>query len=117
MIETLPISSLPVIFFSLVVLSVLSALLLLFPRVSMSYIRIHLTFIALPPIAALLGVFFNKENTMIGPWRFDSLSWLLAAFVLTVGFVVQRYCVRYLYGDSAYKNIFCSLHLQRLRVH
>ena len=44
-----------------------------------------------------------------GPWRFDSLSWLLALFVLTIGFIVQRYSVRYLLGDRAYRKYFALL--------
>ena len=46
---------------------------------------------------------------MIGPCRFDSLSWLLALFVLTIGLIVQRYSIRYLLGDRSYRKYFALL--------
>ena len=47
----------------------------------------------------------------MGPWRFDSLSWLLALFVLTMGLIVQRYSIRYLLGDRSYRKYFALLTL------
>ena len=48
---------------------------------------------------------------IIGPWRFDSLSWLLALFVLTIGLIVQRYSIHYLLGDRSYRKYFSLLTL------
>ena len=48
---------------------------------------------------------------IFGPWRLDSLSWLLALFVLTIGFIVQRYSIRYLLGDRSYRKYFALLTL------
>ncbi|WP_066074588.1 NADH dehydrogenase subunit 5 [Neobacillus soli] len=101
--------SLPEIFFVLLAISVLSALLLLYPRVPLSFVRFHVGITLLPPIAALLALVTTKETIIYGPWRFDSLSWLLALFVLTIGFLVQRYSVRYLLGDRAYRKYFALL--------
>src|SRR5699024_7898345 len=42
----------------------------------------------------------------VGVWRSDVLSWLMAGFVLVIGLVIQRYCIRYLAGDKSYKKYF-----------
>ena len=102
-------NSLPELFFGLLAISVLSALFLLYPRVPLSFVRLHVGVTLLPPIAALLALVTNNETLIYGPWRFDSLSWLLALFVLTIGFIVQRYSVRYLLGDRAYRKYFALL--------
>ena len=46
-----------------------------------------------------------------GPWHFNSLSWLLAVFVLTMGLIVQRFSVHYLLGDRHYRKYFSLLTL------
>ena len=46
-----------------------------------------------------------------GPWRFNSLLWLLAFFVLTMGLIVQRYSIHYLLGDRSYRKYFSLLTL------
>ena len=81
------------------------------PRVPLYYVRIHVGIISLPPIVALLALVTNKESVIFGPWRFDSLSWLLALFVLTMGLIVQRYSIRYLLGDRSYRKYFTLLTL------
>lgn len=101
--------SLQAVFFLLLVISVLSAISLLHPKVPLNFVRIHIGIISLPPIVALFGLIFNKTSVIIGPWRFESLSWLLAAFVLTIGLIVQRYSVRYLLGDRSYRKYFTFL--------
>ncbi|RIJ68828.1 NADH dehydrogenase subunit 5 [Rummeliibacillus sp. POC4] len=97
------------IFFILLAVSVVSALILLVPRIPVSYIRVHIGIIALPPIIALLALVFNNESVIIGPWHFDSLSWLWSTFVLTIGLIVQRYSVHYLFGNRAYRKYFALL--------
>ncbi|MCM3671521.1 NADH dehydrogenase subunit 5 [Mesobacillus maritimus] len=86
--------------------SVGSALVLLFSRVPVNFVRIHTKLISLPPLIALLALVTNQESMIIGPWRLDALSWLIALFVLTIGLILQRYCVRYLHGDYAYRKYF-----------
>ena len=103
--------SLPIVFFILLAISMLSALLLLYPRVPLDFVRIHVGLISLPPIVALLALISNNESVIIGPLRFDSLSWLLALFVLTIGLIVQRYSIRYLLGDRSYRKYFTLLTL------
>ena len=75
------------------------------------FVRIHVGIISLPPIVALLALISNNESVIFGPWRFDSLSWLLALFVLTMGLIVQRYSIRYLLGDRSYRKYFALLTL------
>ena len=47
--------------------------------------------IALPPLAALAALITANPGQAGAPWRLDSLAWLIALFVLTIGFIVQRY--------------------------
>ncbi|RHW31381.1 NADH dehydrogenase subunit 5 [Lysinibacillus yapensis] len=100
---------LPFVFLLFLAVSVLSSLLLLYPKTPLHFIRIHQGFIVLPPLVALIALLLNDGKTMVGPWHFDSLSWLLALFVLTIGCIVQRYCVHYLLGDAAYREYFALL--------
>ena len=58
-----------------------------------------------------LPLFFIKNPIIWGPWHFNSLSWLLAVFVLTMGLIVQRYSVHYLLGDRSYRKYFSLLTL------
>ncbi|MED4202504.1 NADH dehydrogenase subunit 5 [Neobacillus mesonae] len=101
--------SLPVVFMIFLTLSLISALCILNSRVPLSFVRIHVGIITFPPIIALIGLFTNTGSISFGPFRYDSLSWLLAAFVLTIGLIVQRYSVRYLYGDNSYRTYFTLL--------
>ncbi|MTT30463.1 NADH dehydrogenase subunit 5 [Terrilactibacillus sp. BCM23-1] len=111
MINNLDFISLPTLFFILLTFSVLSGLILLYPRIPLGFVRFHTGIIILPPIIALFALIFNNERTMFGPFRLDSLSWLLAMFVLTIGFIVQRYSIRYLFGDRNYRKYFALLTL------
>jgi NAD(P)H-quinone oxidoreductase subunit 5 len=98
--------SLPTAFFFVLAVSLLSALFLLYRRIPLYFVRFHIGIISLPPIVALLGLVTNKGREMFGPWCFNSLSWLLALFVLTISLIVQRYSVRYLLGDRSYRKYF-----------
>ncbi|GHI00199.1 NADH dehydrogenase subunit 5 [Neobacillus kokaensis] len=102
-------SSLPTVFTIFLTLSLISALCMLYPRVPLSFVRIHVGIISFPPIIALVGLFTNTGSISFGPFLYDSLSWLLAAFVLTIGLIVQRYSIRYLLGDYSYRIYFALL--------
>ncbi|MFD2044698.1 NADH dehydrogenase subunit 5 [Ornithinibacillus salinisoli] len=91
-------------FFSLII-SLLSSLLFLHPRVPIGFVRIHIMICAIPPIIALLNIVISNGGDF-GPWYLDSLAWLMTLFVLTIGFIIQRYSVRYLLGDRAYRKYF-----------
>ncbi len=97
------------IFFILLCASVCSALIMLSKKVPLNYVRVHIGIVSLPPIVALLALIFNNESVIIGPWHFDSLSWLWAMFVLTIGLIIQRYSVHYLFGDRSYRKYFALL--------
>ncbi|MCC3358134.1 NADH dehydrogenase subunit 5 [Bacillus sp. REN16] len=98
-------------FYILLALSLLSGFVFLHPKVPISYIRIHIGIISLPPIMAIIALIGSNGNAIVGPWRIDALSWLLAAFVMTVGLIVQRFSVRYLLGDRSYRKYFALLTL------
>ncbi|MDN8862073.1 NADH-quinone oxidoreductase subunit L, partial [Staphylococcus aureus] len=36
----------------------------------------------------------------------DRLSWLLAGFVMALGFIIQKFSMRYLLGDHHYRHYF-----------
>ncbi|MEC1262733.1 NADH dehydrogenase subunit 5 [Bacillus swezeyi] len=99
------------IFFASLALCLFSALLVLNPKVPLPFVRIHAKIIALPPLAALAGMMTANAGHTAAPWRLDSLAWLIALFVLTIGFIVQRYSVRYLFGDRSYRKFFLLLTL------
>ncbi|WP_462413684.1 NADH dehydrogenase subunit 5 [Neobacillus sp. Marseille-QA0830] len=103
--------SLPSVFFIVLAVSMVGAILLLWEKVPLHFVRFHIGLIALTPIVALWGLLSSHETVMVGPWRFDSLSWLLAFFVLTIGLIVQRYSIRYLFGDRYYRKYFTLLTL------
>jgi NAD(P)H-quinone oxidoreductase subunit 5 len=109
MLESLDFVSLTTAFFILLTVSILSSLFLLNPKIPLHYVWTHVRILSLPPIVALFALFFTHKSEDFGPWHFDSLSWLLALFVLTIGLIVQRYSVRYLLGDHSYRKYFALL--------
>ena len=103
--------SLPIMFFIVIAFSLISSIFLFFSKVSLNYVRFHIGVISLPPIIALFALIFQKNPMIWGPWHFNSLSWLLAVFVLTMGLIVQRFSVHYLLGDRNYRKYFSLLTL------
>ncbi|MEN2467798.1 NADH dehydrogenase subunit 5 [Ornithinibacillus sp. JPR2-1] len=97
------------IFLILLTFSGISALLLLHPRVPLRFVRIHIGVVALPPLFSLLAL-LNTANPnlhgIVGLWSLDSLAWLMAFFVLSIGLIIQRFSVRYLMGDRHYRKYF-----------
>ncbi len=90
----------------MLVISGISALLFLHPRVPLSFIRIHIGIVALPPLVALLAFANTNVNENVGHWSMDPLAWLMAFFVLAIGLIVQRFSARYLMGDRYYRKYF-----------
>ncbi|WP_102272282.1 NADH dehydrogenase subunit 5 [Cytobacillus massiliigabonensis] len=106
MFVSLSLSSLLTLFFMILLASLLSGLLFLHPRVPMSYVRIHIGILALPPLVSLLALFNNHVNGNVGPWHLDTLAWLIVFFVLAIGLIIQRFAARYLMGDRSYRKYF-----------
>ncbi len=94
------------LFFIMLIVSGLSGLLFLHPRVPLSYVRIHIGILALPLLFSFLLLADSSVNGDIGPWHLDSLACLMTLFVLAIGFVIQRFSVRYLLGDRSYRKYF-----------
>ncbi|WP_200760699.1 NADH dehydrogenase subunit 5 [Effusibacillus dendaii] len=111
MLAVLDFLSLPIAFFVSLVVSAFSALFMLHPRVPLNFVRIHVGICGFPPLIALLNLVTKKTNEIFGPWHLDPLAWLTALFVLTIGFIVQRYSIRYLLGDRNYRKYFALLTL------
>ena len=106
MLVSLSLSSLLTLFFIMLIASGISGLLFLHPRVPLSFVRIHIGILALPPLVSLVILANRSVNGIVGPWYFDSLAWLMTFFVLTIGLIIQRFSVRYLMGDRAYRKYF-----------
>lgn len=106
MLTSLNISTLLIIFFITVIISVLSGIMFLYSRIPLAYVRVHLFLVALPPLVAFLGLLFAPKNIELGIWYSDILAWLMAFFVLIIGLIIQRYCVQYLMGDRSYRKYF-----------
>lgn len=106
MLVSLSLSSLLTLFFIMLVASGVSGLLFLHPRIPLSFIRIHIWIVALPPLVSLLALFNSNVNGNVGPWHLDPLAWLIVFFVLAIGLIIQRFSVRYLMGDRSYRKYF-----------
>ncbi len=91
------------------VLALGSSTVLLHKKVPITFLYIHIAIIAIPPIIAMTALFLQNQSIVFGPFQFNTLSWLLALFVLTMGLLVQRYTVRYLRGDRYYRTYFTLL--------
>ncbi|GAE29367.1 NADH dehydrogenase [Halalkalibacter hemicellulosilyticusJCM 9152] len=94
------------LFFIVLIISWLSGLLFLHPRIPLRFVRIHIGIVALPPLVSLLALANTSVNGVVGLWYVDSLAWLLAFFVLSIGLIIQRFSVRYLMGDRSYRKYF-----------
>ncbi len=90
----------------MLIASGLSGLLFLHPRVPLSFVRIHICIVALPPLVSLVALANTSVNGNVGPWSLDFLAWLMAFFVLAIGLIIQRFSVRYLIGDRQYRKYF-----------
>ncbi|WP_163183040.1 NADH dehydrogenase subunit 5 [Neobacillus sedimentimangrovi] len=106
MMVSLSLSSFLTLFFIVLIAAGLSGLLFLHPRVPLSFVRIHICIVALPPMVSLVSLANTSVNGSVGPWSLDSLAWLMAFFVLAIGLIIQRFSVRYLMGDRHYRKYF-----------
>lgn len=106
MLVSLSLSSLFIIFFIMLIASGASGLIFLHPRIPLSYVRIHIGIVALPPLVSLVALVNSSVNENFGPWHSDSLAWLMVSFVLAIGLIIQRFSARYLMGDRNYRKYF-----------
>lgn len=106
MLVSLSLSSLLTLFFIMLMASGISGLLFLHPRVPLSFVRIHIGTLALPLLVSLLILANSGVSGNVGPWHLDSLACLMTFFVLAIGFIIQRFSVRYLMGDRSYRKYF-----------
>lgn len=106
MLVSLSLSSLLTLFFIMLMASGISGLLFLHPRVPLSFVRIHIGILALPLLVSLLILADSGVSGNVGPWHLDSLACLMTFFVLAIGFIIQRFSVRYLMGDRSYRKYF-----------
>ncbi|BDG35818.1 NADH-quinone oxidoreductase subunit L [Parageobacillus caldoxylosilyticus] len=95
--------------FATLAVTLISSVFLLHPRIPVRYVRIHVSLLVLPIAVALAGLVGADKNVAIGPWRSDMLAWLMALYIFMFGWMIQRFCIRYLHGDRAYRMYFMLL--------
>lgn len=93
-------------FFITLVIAILSGLIFLNHRVLIQYIKFHIYLLVLPIITGLSGLIFFGERANVGPFVVDHLTWLMMTFILTLGFIIQKFSMRYLIGDMHYRKYF-----------
>ena len=93
-------------FFITLVIAILSGLIFLNHRVPIQYIKFHIYLLVLPIITGLSGLIFFGERANVGPFVVDHLTWLMMTFILTLGFIIQKFSMRYLIGDMHYRKYF-----------
>ena len=81
-------------------------IIVLHARIPLRFVHIHIGIAALPSLVSLLALVNNNGDRVVGPWHLDTLAWLMAFFVLTIGLIIQRFSVRYLMGDRSYRKYF-----------
>ena len=74
--------------------------------VPIQYIKFHIYLLVLPIITGLSGLIFFGERANVGPFVVDHLTWLMMTFILTLGFIIQKFSMRYLIGDMHYRKYF-----------
>ncbi|PNZ10961.1 NADH dehydrogenase subunit 5 [Staphylococcus simiae] len=94
------------IFFITLICAALSGVLFLIPLMPIKFIKTHLIIIFLPIIIALWAFLTEHQHMVVGPFKLDRLSWLLASFVMALGFIIQKFSMRYLLGDHHYRQYF-----------
>lgn len=92
--------------FITLVIAILSGLIFLNHRVPIQYIKFHIYLLVLPIITGLSGLIFFGERANVGPFVVDRLTWLMMTFILTLGFIIQKFSMRYLIGDMHYRKYF-----------
>lgn len=103
-------SVLLILFLITLLLAMISGLIFLSASIPTQYIKIHMYIIVLPIIVGLIGLFTVNNPIIIGPFTLDKLAWLMGSFILILGFIIQKFCVRYLLGDKTIDNTFRCLH-------
>ncbi|MBB6284418.1 NADH dehydrogenase subunit 5 [Geobacillus subterraneus] len=91
-----------------VVIVFASAILWLFPRVPERYVHVHVWLLLLPGAAALSG-WIGAGAVEVGIWRFDTVTWLAGVYISLLSWAIQRFAIRYLHGDRAYRLYFSLL--------
>ncbi|WP_413775099.1 NADH dehydrogenase subunit 5 [Gracilibacillus pellucidus] len=94
------------LFFIFLIIAGISGVVFLHSSVPLRYVRVHLGVIALPALIALIAFINTSSHNQVGTWNVDSLAWMMVFFVLAIGLIIQRFSVRYLMGDRAYRKYF-----------
>ena len=93
-----------ILFFTLSI-AMLSGIVYILPSCPIKYIKLHLLCLTLPIVVAIIGLVTTQQRQVISLFAVDKLAWLLVSFILTLGFIIQKFSMRYLLGDHNYKNI------------
>ncbi|EKU45292.1 NADH dehydrogenase subunit 5 [Staphylococcus massiliensis] len=94
------------IFFISLILLIVSGLAFIFHKVDLTYIKVHIVLTFMPIIASILLLVFVRQETSVGPLSFNSLSIMLSVFIFSIGFIIQKFSIRYLLGNKNYRKYF-----------
>lgn len=70
------------------------------------WVRWHVRALLLPVLSALWALVVHRSAVSMGPWRSDGLGLAMGLYVAALGYIVQRFSVRYLHGDHRYGAYF-----------
>jgi len=95
-----------ILFFITLSIAMLSGIVYILPSCPIKYIKLHLLCLTLPIVVAIIGLVTTQQRQVISLFAVDKLAWLLVSFILTLGFIIQKFSMRYLLGDHNYKKYF-----------
>ena len=70
------------------------------------FISYHLYLALLPTLLSLIALLLLSQPVSFGPFHVDRFGLTLGALINLIGFVVQRFSMRYLQGDLHYRAYF-----------
>lgn len=95
-----------IVFLCALVVVIISGATLLHSKVSIAFVKIHIYLLWLPILVSLVGLLWAHQSVTVGPFKLDRLAWLMSSFIMALGFIIQKFSMRYLLGDRNYRKYF-----------
>ena len=73
------------------IIALISGLLFLAPVMPMRYIKLHLYILVMPVLFAVIGFFGIHGQHVLGPFKIDRLSWLLAGIIKVIKSLIEQF--------------------------
>ena len=87
----------------------LSACVLLHPRVPNSYFFVHVRLFPVSFFISTLGWCSHGNLESNGWWASDRLSWVVVSYIIFLGWIVLRFSIRFFQGDQSQRKILALL--------